>query len=260
VEEVFSEDPFERCDVLMDQYDVAVCVLEINPNYSEAKRFANRHKGRVFLCDSFGQVKEGMIVWGDAPKLDVSERRTNEDDRDRYTLRMDQYKCMQVSMSRLTSAICLFPDPQGLIQDVKEKGKTQTVAVLPRAFHHFTKTALVAEKDDETNQYKRSVKKVGIDPHFSYANMLCDVAWSRAHGTATFIIPEGGSVHKELQDKAASMNMHGLPTAVTSMLESLPEGVCGRCTAYNPETGICEDRQVLVQPKDQSCVLYVKRK
>ena len=50
------------------------------------------------------------------------------------------------------------------------------MAVLPRMFHHFTKTALVAEKDAETNQYRRSVKKIGIDPHFSYANMLCDVA------------------------------------------------------------------------------------
>ena len=259
VEEVFSEDPFARCDVLMEQYGVAVCVLEINPNYSEAKRFANRHRGRVFLCDSFGQVKEGMIVWGDAPKLDVSERRTSEDERDRYTLRMDQYKCMQVSMSRITSTICLYPDPQGLIQDVKEKGKVQTVAVLPRAFHHFTKTALVAEKDEETNQYKRSVKKVGIDPHFSYANMLCDVAWARSHGTATFIIPQGGSVQQELKSKAEAMNMHGLPTAVAGMMEALPDGVCGRCSAFDSAAGMCTDRQLEVGPRDVSCVLFVKR-
>jgi hypothetical protein len=29
----------------------------------------------------------------------------------------------------------------------------QNAAVLPRAFHHFTKTALVAEKDEETNKF-----------------------------------------------------------------------------------------------------------
>ena len=257
VEEIYSADPFGRCDELMEAYDVAVCVVEINPNYNDAKRFANRHKGRVFICDSFGKVAEGMVTWGDAPKLDVSERRTDESERDRYTLRMDQYKCMQVSMARMVKQLCLFPDPQGLVQDVLEKGKTQTMAVLPRAFHHFTKTALVAEKDDETNQYKRSVKKVGIDPHFSYANMLCDVAWSRAHGTATFIIPEGGSVQKELNSKAEAMNMHGLPTAVAGMMEELPAGVCGRCSAFDPETGMCEDRQLTVGPKDVACVLFV---
>jgi len=260
VEEIYDADPFGRCDELMDAFGVAVCVVEINPNYNDAKRFANRHKGRVFICDSFGQVKEGMVLWGDAPRLDVSDRRTDENERDRYTLRMDQYKCMQVSMARLTGQLCLFPDPQGLVQDVIEKGKTQTMAVLPRAFHHFTKTALVAEKDDETNQYKRSVKKVGIDPHFSYANMLCDVAWSRSHGTATFIIPDGGSAQQELKDKAASMNMHGLPTAVTTMLETLPDGVCGRCTARNADTGMCEDRQLQVGVRDVSCVLFVARR
>lgn len=258
VEEIYDADPFVRCDELMEAFGVSVCVVEINPNYNDAKRFANRHKGRVFICDSFGAVKEGMVTWGDAPRLDVSERRTDEDERDRYTLRMDQYKCMQVSMARLVRHTCLFPDPQGLIQDVKEKGKTQTVAVLPRAFHHFTKTALVAEKDEETNQYKRSVKKVGIDPHFSYANMLCDVAWSRSHGTASFIIPDGKNEDKEMQNKAEAMNMHGLPTDVTKMIEThLPGDVCGRCSARNPETGMCEDRQLLVGERDAKCVLFV---
>ncbi len=260
VEETYDADPFARSSELMEQYDVAVCVVEINPNYNDAKKFANRHKGRVFICDSFGTLKEDMIVWGDAPRLNVSDRRTDEDARDRYTLRMDQYKCMQVSMARLTKQLCLFPDPQGLVQEVVEKGQKQVMAVLPRAFHHFTKTALVAEKDDETNQYKRSVKKVGIDPHFSYANMLCDVAWSRSHGTATFIIPPGGSVQQELKTKAESMNMHGLPTAVAGMMESLPAGVCGRCTAFDPDTGMCADRGLQVGVKDTACVLFVSRK
>lgn len=262
VEETYDADPFARSSVLMEQYDVAVCVVEINPNYNDAKKFANRHKGRVFICDSFGAVKEGMIMWGDAPKMDASERRTDEAERDRYTLRMDQYKCMQVSMARFTAKVpmCLFPDPQGLVQDVTEKGKTQTVAVLPRAFHHFTKTALIAEKDEETNQYKRRVVKVGIDPHFSYANMLCDVAWSRSHGTASFIIPEGGNVQQEMKTKAEAMNMHGLPTAVTGMMQELPSGVCGRCTAYDVETGMCNDRMLQVGVKDTACVLFVPRR
>lgn len=261
VEETYSADPFARSSELMEQYGVAVCVVEINPNYNDAKKFANRHKGRVFICDSFGSLKEDMIAWGDGPKLGTSDRRTDEEARDRYTLRMDQYKCMQVSMARFTAKdpLCVFPDPQGLVQDITEKGKTQTMAVLPRAFHHFTKTALVAEKDEETNQYKRRVVKVGIDPHFSYANMLCDVAWSRSHGTATFLIPEGGSHVAEMRSKAEKMDMHGLPTSVASMMEELPAGVCGRCSAFDPETGMCEDRQLQVGPRDVACVLFVAK-
>jgi len=258
VEEIYHSDPFARTSELMEQYGVAVCVVEINPNYNDAKRFAGRHPGRVFICNSFGSMVEGMIAWGDAPRLDTSERRTDEAERDRYTLRMDQYKCMQVSMARFTAdePLCLFPDPQGLVQEVIDKGQRQLAAVLPRAFHHFTKTALIAEKDDETNQYKRSVKKVGIDPHFSYANMLCDVAWSRAHGTSTFILPEAPTTGFQ---RVAAENMPGLPEGVINMVEDRPAGeVCGNCDAFDKETGQCTERGVAVRPADPGCHLFIE--
>lgn len=260
VEMIYSDDPFARCSELMLSHGVQCCVVENNPNYNDAKRFANRHRGKVFICDSYGTMKEGMIQWGDAPKLDVSERRTDEAERDRYTLRMDQYKCMQVAMARFTAKdpLCLFPDPQGLAQTVQTPAGEEVKAVLPIAFHHFTKTALVAEKDDETNQFRRSVKKIGIDPHFSYANMLCDVAWSRAHGTATFIFPEGKPSEQEKADLAAKRDMPGLPTNVVTMMEVLPAGeVCGKCVSFDKDSGVCLERRMVVKAKDPGCPLFV---
>jgi hypothetical protein len=273
LEEVYSDDPFMRCSDLMWQYGVAVCVVEINPNYNDAKRFAGRHPGKVFICNSFGALQDDMLKWGDAPKLDVSERRTDEEERDRWTVRIDQFKCMSVSLARFTakSPICLFPDPQELQQDVIDKGIKQRAAVAPRAFHHFTKTALVTEKVIEggekeatTNHYRRVVRKVGIDPHFSYANLLCDVAWARAHGTATFLIPEEDrkSVNK---DKAEAMNMPGLPANVVQMMDALPPGeVCGRCVSFpHPVNGVraphgpCEARNIQVMARDPGCPFFV---
>lgn len=266
VEEFYGEDPFVRSTELMEAFGIAICVVEINPNYNDAKKFANAHPGRVFICDSFGNLKEDMIIWGDGPKLDVSDRRTDEEARDRYTLRMDQYKCMQVSMKRFTTKIpsCLFPDPQGLMSTVIDKKVTKNVAALPRMFHHLTKTALVAEKDEETNQYKRSVKKIGIDPHYSYANMLCDVAWARAHGTATFIIPDQPVSHDQKREKAVQMNAPGLPTDVVAMMTERPTGeVCGRCDSYpwseTPEPrGLCKARNIFVLAKDVACPFWVE--
>lgn len=257
VEETYDADPFARSSELMELYGVAVCVVEINPNYNDAKKFANRHRGKVFICDSFGTVAEGMIEWGDGPKMDTSERRTTDESRDRYTLRMDQYKCMQTSMARLTSASCLFPDPQGLMQEVIDKGVKQQAAVLPRAFHHFTKTALVAEKDDETNQYKRKVKKVGIDPHFSYANMLCDVAWARSHGTSSFIIPDTSgtgmpSIKPEDIGAAPVINIvHEMRQ------EASLAGKCGGCSAFDETDGTCMERWMIVKPESPGCELFV---
>ena len=263
VEEIYSLDPFSRCDELMETYGVRCCVVEINPNYNDAKRFANRHKGKVFICDSFGTVAEGMIQWGDAPKLDTSDRRTSEDERDRYTLRMDQYKCMQVSMYRFVNKLCLFPDSQGLVQEVQDKGVKQLGAVLPRAWHHFTKTALVAEisKEDEkkgVKHYRRSVKKIGIDPHFSYANMLCDVAWARAHGTSTFIFPESGNQDLKVkhQELAAASEMASRVIEIVSAGAPAADETCGRCADFDPETGWCNARDFQAQAADPGCELF----
>lgn len=264
IEMTYSADPFARSSELMEQYGVKVCVVEINPNYNDAKKFANRHPGRVFICDSFGKMAEGMIQWGDAPALDVSERRTTEEARDRYTLKMDQYKCMQVSMYRWVNGLVLTPDSRDLVAEVREKGVAKQVPVLPVMWNHFLHTALVSERDEETNKHTRSVKKIGIDPHFSYANMLCDVAWSRAYGTATFILPQGDTKEAAVE-KAEEMGLHGAPTQVIKIMQegaSLAGRVCGRCTACDDAVGdeagkgLCTEREIMVRLVDPGCALF----
>lgn len=270
LEEIYSEDPFARCDELMDDYGVAACVVEINPNFNDAHRFANRHPGRVFLCNGFGELADDMIKWGDAPKLDVSERRTDEEARTRYTVKADQFKCMQTSFARFTAEVptCLFPDPKDLEQEVVEKGRKQRALIAPRAFEHFTNTALVVEKvrdaagnEATTNKYKRAVRKIKIDPHFSYANQLCDVAWARAHGTASFILPQVS----DDQNVAEAMGLHGLPSHVAAQLAPLPPGeVCGRCSECPigphgpPDRFFCEARQLETRAKDRGCSMFVE--
>jgi hypothetical protein len=258
VEEIYSTDPFGRCDELMAAFGVAVCVLEVNPNYNEAHSFANRHPGRVFICNSFGVLKEGMIAWSDTMKLDSSDRRTDEDARDRYTLRIDQYKCMQVSMARFTGKVpfCLFPDPQGLVQEVKDKGQHQMVAVLPRMFHHLTKTALVSEKDDETNAYRNKVKKIGIDPHFSYANLLCDIAWARSHGTTMFILPPEQKSTGAVQMPAEIAALPGMDVQIIRAEQQLGD-VCGRCQNFNAETKMCGELQMFTKVTSPACMGFV---
>ncbi|ENW4943667.1 phage terminase large subunit family protein [Salmonella enterica] len=261
VEEIYSADPFARCDELMYNFGVVCCVVEINPNYNEAKRFAHRHLGKVFICDSFGAVKDGMIAWGDQGKLSRTDVRTDEEAQDRYTLRMDQFKCMQVSMNRFVEKepSCLLPDPQGLIQEVIEKGLKVTLPVLPRMFNHLMKTALVAEKDEETNQFKRSVKKIGIDPHFSYANMLCDVAWSRAFGTSTFILPEVAANPIQILDPTnITVPVELTETLTDMMMIRHRTDRCGECQNYNSELGMCNEIGLRVSPGDLGCDMFLR--
>jgi len=248
--------PWDRCDQIMVEFGVQCCVVETLPNYDSAKSFARRHDGKVFLA-GYGNMAEDMIRWGDTPKTDASDRRTTDEARDKFTVTLDQYKCMQVSMARFQKRMCLFPDPDGLVQEVLEKGKRRLAAVCKEfAFFHFTRTALVAEKDEEEKKFRRRVVKVGIDPHTSYANMLCDVAWARAYGTNMFILPEPEKAGPVSVQKVLEQYEPALHVALQEAL-SLKGDVCGRCVSYEAETNYCLERHgLIVKPTDRGCVLF----
>jgi hypothetical protein len=265
VEAVFDLDPFERCAELMDLYGVAVCVVEQLPNVNDARKFMNRFPGRVFLA-GYTDLKDDFLVWGDA--VSRTDRKTAEDERTRYTVTLNQYKCMQVSLFRVRNQHCLFPDPNGLIQEVIERGERKRIAILQDwVFLHFTKTALVVEQDEETRKPKLKVMKVGIDPHFSYANMLCDVAWARSHGTSTFILPQAEnpvSTDKTEARAALEQQTQNLPPTIKQMLSALdlPAGdVCGRCGHYqdkNQPQAQCGWRGFQVRAADRGCAYFVR--
>jgi len=235
VEFIHGEDPFARCDELMELYGVQVCVAEQLLNFNDAMRFANRHRGRVFLCNSYGELTDGLIRWGDAASENANERRTAEEEQTRYTVQIDQYRMMQVALRRLVDTHCLFPDPQALVQSVRDKEASRQVAILKDVvFLHFQKTALVTERStDGERKLRRKVVKVGIDPHASFANMLCDVAWARAHGTATFLLPEPEP------PLPTEPQQHPI---VQLLQHRRAEGTCGGCSNFKLKTGEAGER------------------
>ena len=265
VEAVFNDDPFERCSELMDQYGVACCVVEQLPNVNDARRFANRHPGRVFLA-GYADLRDDQMVWGD--QLSRSDMRTAEEDRSRYSVTLNQYKCMQTALFRIREGACLFPNADELEQDVIENGKRIRIPILRDwVFFHFTKTALViddgsetengkAKKTQEARRLRTKVVKVGIDPHYSYANMLCDVAWARAHGTSTFIMPETKPTEAEALAKQAEAI--GLPQKVVRIFEELPAGDrCGKCVSFDHESSLCTERELVTKAAAPACPLFI---
>lgn len=255
VEAVFDADPFARCSALMEEFGVVVCVVEQLPNVNDARRFANKHKGKVFLA-GYADLKNDHMLWGD--QLSRSDLKTAEDDRSRYSVNLNQYKCMQTALFRIRDAFCLFPPPEGLEQDVIEDGVRKRIMLLRDwVFYHFTKTALIVEDHPDTRKLVAKVKKVGIDPHYSYANMLCDVAWARQHGTSSFILPSAEGATVSERRKAVESTMHGLPEGVLQVLDELPEGsVCGRCYSFDKARGYCNERMFTVAPKDPACGIF----
>ena len=230
--------------------------VEQLPNVNDARRFANlrAHRGRVFLA-GYADLRDDMMVWGD--DLSKSDRRTaEEEDRSRYTVTLNQYKCMQTSLYRIRDCHCLFPNPDALEQEVIENGQSKRILLLRDwVFKHFTKTALVVEQDEQTSKPRAKVLKIGLDPHFSYANMLLDVGWARSFGTTQFILPNAGSLNKEggVRSDAVLAAMPGLPAAVAAMMEQ-PTDTCGKCAAFHE--GKCAARNFNVLAGDPACPIF----
>lgn len=119
-----------------------------------------------------------------------------------------------------------------------------------------------AGKEGTTNKFKRVVRKIKIDPHFSYANQLCDVAWARAHGTATFIFPE--AVASGVNTRAEELAQQGLPAPFVAQIAQPSGEVCGRCSACpigadGPPTSFwCGQYRAVVNARDPACSAYVE--
>lgn len=263
VEATFGDNPFARTEELMKQYGVAVCVVEQLPNVNDARRLANKFPGRVFLAGYAGDPKSDMVSWGDA--ITRSDIKTAADDRSRFTVTLQQYKAMQTALYRIRDTFCLFPDPSEFYADVMDGGEPKRILLVRDwVFHHFTKTALVVEQDDETRKLSPKVLKIGIDPHYSFANMLCDVAWSRNHGTGSFFMPNNpdNPPPNSSRAEAVAAAMPGLPEHVVRMIDDIPEGTCGRCSAYAPDgehAGMCTLRSFKVARADVGCDFFDRK-
>lgn len=229
-EEIHNDDPFASCSALMDRYGVQVCVVEQLPNINDARRFAQAHPGRVFLANRYCEIDEGIARWGDASPLTRSERRTNDEDRDRWTVHIDQHKAMAQTLHRIAMTGCLFPDPKALVQEVREKAaRFQAPILQERVFPHLTRTALVTERVNERERrYRRKVEKRGKDPHHAFAFMLCEVAMSRAFGTSTFLFPDLSP------EQPTDPSQHPMAQLVQ---HKRSEGTCGGCSNFQIESG-----------------------
>jgi hypothetical protein len=164
-------------------------------------------------------------------------------------------------MSRFQKHVCLFPDDKALVQDYVEKSEHKLIPVCKDiAFFHFTRTALIAEKDKDEKKYRRRVVKIGVDPHTSYANMLCDVAWSRAHGTTTFMLPDIAATGFEPLAPEDIGIPHDLSAVMNEIQSAQYTGdVCGRCANYDPAKRGCREINMLVNPKDPGCAAFISQ-
>jgi len=259
-------DPFKRSAELMEQFKIRFCALENEPNYNEAFRFAKAFPGRVFIIEyTQGAISGEFLRWLDRDKTEPGAiRKTSDEARAKYAVRVDQYKMMSYSMLRIKDGMMEMPNPatRPLIRERIIAGRMTPDNIGELFAAHLTKVALRSEKDEKLDRYQNYVQKIGSDdPHFTYANMCCDVAVARAYGTTRFLTGE-----MDREEAEAAAEHHEDSAAMQQIKARLPivkpitREVCGVCANFTPKPngkdGICEGIQFngnVVQREDIRC-------
>jgi hypothetical protein len=78
------EKSFSELDAFMKRFNVARCVIDAQPETRLARAFAERHKGKIFLC-FYNEHQKGRPLW-DEGKMIVSVQRTESMDQSHHEL------------------------------------------------------------------------------------------------------------------------------------------------------------------------------
>ncbi len=250
-------DAFRRTAQLMEEFNIEHAALENEPNYNEAFNFAKEFPGKVFIIEyGAAQLAGEMLRWMDKDKSDPQAvRKTTDEARMRWSVKVDQYKFMSYSLGAITGGFMEMPNAQTrpLIRDIIRDGIIKPVNIAELFCSHLTKIAIVSVKDEKENKYINKVVKVGTeDPHFAYANMCADVALARAYGTTMFLSEEAIVERKEDDTTAAAVKALTDPQRVKEQVErrlpiitEIRRETCGACANFkastdNPAGGLCQ--------------------
>jgi ferredoxin len=186
IEVVYAADPWERCDELMTQYDISTCVADALPNINEARRFAQRWPGRVWLADYSYQTKgdNDICEWGDRPTSTNSEKKSSGEIRNKYTVRIDRFLGIEWNLMKYVHRLKEQPNElslEAVIQDAV--GRPLPVRICKDYFWvHLQKVARRKVMVDEAQgKFKMIFENIGIDPHALHADLYCELALSRVN-------------------------------------------------------------------------------
>lgn len=275
-------DPFARSVELMEEYNIRFCALEALPNFNEAFKFAKLEKlqGRVFVVEYAQAAMQGeMLRWMDRDTSDPQAiRKTSDEARNKYVVRAEQYRFMSFAMGKFQDKNITMPDPakHPLMQKRLMHGQWREDNLAQLYAKHLTRIALISERKNEKEEKRTNrVEKIGSeDPHFSYANMCCDVAIARAYGTTRLLTSEieheqAAIAERQKEARANNPEMSQIRERIPSVGLIVKE-TCGACFNFKPDDedddenvngrcgGIEWNRQRIMKA-DPKCQEYMER-
>lgn len=188
-----GDDPWIRTAQIMHEYDVASAVVDAQPAWNEALRFAKAFRPRVYLAYFNDNEHTEMVKWRDTGAQPSQRGET----RFPYTVQIQKLKAYKWSAGRWTRRMNDLPNPRRLIQKLPLHNGRALLTPNLRAgsmgpvplcrdlyFHHWTRIAFENKYEGDKEKAREGKRKevvigVGLDPHFADADVYANVALSR---------------------------------------------------------------------------------
>jgi hypothetical protein len=193
---VHGEDPFAGTAKLMQMFNVRVCVMDAQPEYNEAFRFAKTLEGRVWLAYYVEGERTELVDWKDRPKHKAGQK--GEQTRHKHTVVISRTKGLRWSLDRWTRGLNEVPPSHQLIQRLPRQGghvilssglrigQWEAVPIVQVLyFMHQTRVGFIPQEVAKGEDVKIGAREIraehlgGVDPHFAHAELYCNLALAR---------------------------------------------------------------------------------
>ena len=115
-----ANDPWHTLGRMMTDYNVRICVMDGQPEYSAALRFARAFPRRVWLASfvTDAEAKTPMVDWKDLSR----KKERGRDTTFKYRVTIEKVKGFQWSLGRWGRGANELPPPRGLVQRLPLQG------------------------------------------------------------------------------------------------------------------------------------------
>lgn len=183
-------DPWKPLARIMERFKVRIALIDAQPEFSAAQRFAKLFEGRVWLV-YYNETKTSPLVdWKDRAKAPKGQK--GSENKFKYIVFPNKTKMLDWSISRWKNGHNETPPPDDL-QDVLPyngervqflsflRGERHMVSPCRAAYWpHLLGIVFVKTKDPLTGEYQVKAENLGtIDPHFAHADAWASLGLDR---------------------------------------------------------------------------------
>lgn len=139
---------FEELDKLMELYNIAYCIIDMQPERRKAYEFAARHWGKVRLC-YYGRGIQGKQI----------HITTEDDTNSELNVTVDRTSWLDLALSRFRARSIVLPKD------------------IPREYRsHIKSPVRIYEKDSDGNPVAKYTKGSNDADHFAHARTYSEIA------------------------------------------------------------------------------------